>query len=285
LSKNAAESHLFENIQSLATMLQNSQRPVIVCGTDIVNISVITAAADLALQLQDANKRAGLFYVLPGANAYGAAIVSAGSEPFSELLGAIENGEVRALLLVETDFLYHFHDQARVKSALRKLELLVVMDYLPNRAQEFVGQTPVTIHSSVSASSLTYITFPTLTHFETHASFINQEGRLQQATPVHADGMPLSQLTGGKHPPREFRNDIPGGGAKAAWRIFSELEAAILPSHPAMTSFDDLWSRIAQELNTDVQIENSKEIPDKLRIFSKNISPEPVAWITGSFIE
>ncbi len=275
LSENAAESHLCENIQPLATMLQNSQRPVIVCGTDIVNISVITAAADLAIQLQDANKRAGLFYVLPGANAYGAAIVSAGSEPFSELLGAIENGEVRALLVVETDFLYHFPDQARVKSALGKLELLVVMDYLSNRTLEFVGQTPATIHSSVPASALTYITLPTLTIFETQGTFINQEGRLQQATPVHADGMPLSQLTGGKHPPREFRKDIPGAGAKAAWRIFSELEAAILSSssHTSITSFHDLWSRIAQKLNIDVHIENSKEIPDNLRIFSKNINP------------
>ncbi len=274
LSENAAESYLCENIQPLAIMLQNSQRPVIVCGTDIVNLSVITAAADLALQLQDANKCAGLFYVLPGANAYGAAIASIGSEPFSELLGSIENGEVRALLLVETDFLYHFPDQARVKSALERLELLVVMDYLPNHTMEFVGQTPATISSSVPTSALTYITLPTLTHFETQASFINQEGRLQQATPVHTSGTPLSQLTGGKHPPREFRNDIPGGGAKAAWRIFSELEAAILSSHPAMTSFHDLWSRIEQELNIDVHIENSNEIPDNLRIYSKNISSE-----------
>ena len=285
LSENAAECHLHENIQPLAIMLQNSQRPVIVCGTDIVNISAITAAADLTLQLQDANKRAGLFYILPGANAYGAAIASANSEPFSELLGAIENGNVRALLLVETDFLCHFPDQTRVKNALGKLELLIVMDYLPNRTLEFVGQTPATISSSVPASALTYIILPTLTHFETQASFINQEGRLQQATPVHASGAPLSQLTGGKHPPREFRNDIPGGGAKAAWRIFSELEAAILSPHPAMTSFHDLWSRIARELKMDVHIENSAEIPDNLRIFSRNICPEPVAWIAGGFIE
>jgi NADH-quinone oxidoreductase subunit G len=285
LSENATESHLCENIQPLATMLQNSQRPVIVCGTDIVNISVITAAADLALQLQDANKRAGLFYVLPGANAYGAAIASADSEPFSELLGAIENGNVRALLLVETDFLCLFPDQSRVKNALGKLDILVVIDYLPNRVLEFVEQTPATIHSSVPASALTYITFPTLTHFETQASFINQEGRLQRATPVHASGTPLSQVTSGKHPPREFRKDIPGGGAKAAWRIFSELEAAILSFHPAMTSFHDLWSRIAQELNIGVHIENSAEIPDSVRLFSKNIGTEPVAWIAGSFIE
>jgi hypothetical protein len=92
---------------------------------------------------------------------------------------------------------------------------------------------------------------------------------LHQATPVHASGTPLSQLTGGKHPPREFQKDIPGAGAKAAWRIFSELEAAILSSRPSITSFHDLWSRIAPELNMDVHIENITEIPDNLRIFSK----------------
>ncbi len=52
-----------------------------------------------------------------------------------------------------------------------------------------------------------------------------------------------------------------------------------------MTSFHDLWSRIAQDLNMGVHIENSAEIPDNLRIFSRNISPEPVAWIAGGFKE
>ena len=244
-------------LQALEAMLQNSRRPVVVCGTDIVSLSVITAAADLALQLQAGNKRTGLFYVLPGANAFGAAIASAGGEPFSEILGAIENGQVRALLLVETDPLYHFPDPERVKNTLGKLELLVVLDYLPNRITGLVEQTPATM----GVSALMHIMIPTLTHFETRASFINQEGRLQRTTPVHAHGLPLSQLTGGNHPPREFRNDIPGAGAKAAWQILSELEAAILSSHPAVTSFHDLWSRIGPELNMDVHIENSAEIP------------------------
>ena len=173
-------------------MLQNSQRPVIVCGTDIVSLSVITAAADLALQLQTGNKRAGLFYVLPGANAYGAAIASAGSEPFSELLGAIENGQVRALLLVETDPLYHFPDPERVKNALGKLELLVVLDYLPNRTIGVYWAD--TGHNAFvcPASAPMHIILPTLTHFETRASFINQEGRLQQADSVHRRHAPVA---------------------------------------------------------------------------------------------
>ncbi len=95
--------------------------------------------------------------------------------------------------------------------------------------------------------------------------------------------MPLSQLTGGNHPPREFRNDIPGSGAKAAWRILSELEAAISSSQPAASTFDDLWSRILPELDMDDHVENSAEIPDDLRIFRKNINPQPVAGVTVRF--
>jgi len=229
-------------------LLQNSQKPVIVCGTDIASLSAITAAADLALELQADNKRPGLFYVLPEANAYGAAIASAGGQPFSEILDDVENGKIKALLLVETDPLYHCPDTERVKNALGKLECLMVLDYLPNHCIGFVG----TMLAAMGASAPMCIIIPTLTHFETISSFINQQGRLQRANPVHANGMPLSQLTGGNHPPREFRNDIPGAGAKAAWQILSELEAAILSSQPAVFSYHDLWSRISSEPNADI---------------------------------
>ncbi len=253
--------------EALAAMLQNSQRPVIVCGTDIVDLYLVTAAAELARYLHAENKRAGLFYVLPCANSSGAVIASAGGKSFSELLCSIENGNIKALLLVEMDPLYQFPDPERVKNALRTLELLIVMDYLPNRTIGYISETP----SLSNPSALKQIIFPTLTLFETHAGFINQECRLQRSTPVHAGGMPLSQLTGGSHPPRQFPCDIPGADAKAAWQVLSDLEAAILSTPPAPGSFHELWSRIGSELG----IENRAEIPDDLRIFPKNIQPEP----------
>jgi len=280
ISPHASEIHqTTPRFQALEAMLQNSQRPVIVCGTDIVGLSVITAAADLALQLQAGDKHAGLFYVLPGANAYGAAIASKGCEPFSEILGAIETGEVRALLLVETDPLYYFPDLERVKTALLKLELLVVLDYLPNRTLAFAGQAPATIRSSVPVSTPTHISIPTLTHFETRASFINQEGRLQQADSVHCGGMPLSQLTGGNHPPRKYRKDIPGACAKAAWQVLSELEATLSPAHPAIPSFRDLWSRIERQLDIAVHIESNRLICNDSRLFLQGSRLSPFTLI------
>ena len=50
---------------------------MVVCGTDIVRETTPSLAADIALLLKAAGKEAGLFYLLPGANAFGAALVSA----------------------------------------------------------------------------------------------------------------------------------------------------------------------------------------------------------------
>jgi len=264
--------------QALATMFQNSQRPVIVCGTNIVSLSVIAAAADLAHELKAGNKRAGLFYVLSGANAFGAAIASDGGKPFSEILHLMENGQVRALLLVEADPLYHFPNQERMKNALKKLELLVVLDYLPNRTLALFGKAPAAMPTPASAPIC--ILLPTLTHFETSAGFINNEGRLQHADAVHCGGMPLSQLTGGSHPPRAYRKDIPGTGANAAWEVLSELEAAILPAHPVVPSFRDLWSRIEQQLNIPSHAECNRKISDDRHIFSHGSNPTSFALIS-----
>ncbi len=262
-------------MQALSAMLHNSQRPVVVCGTDTVGLSVINLAADLALKLQSGKRRTGLFYVLPGANSYGAALAVDGGPPFSGILDAIENGTIKALILVETDPLFQSPDPERVKNALGKLECLLVLDYLANRTILFIEQA----FAAMDASAPMCIIFPTLTHFETRSSFINQEGRLQRAIPVHAGGLPLSQLTDGSHPPREFRNDIPGAGAKAAWRILSELEGAILSSQPAVSSYHDLWSRIGPELN--VPVENGLEIPGSMHIIQKNTAMESGKEIAG----
>lgn len=229
----------------LQELLQNSRRPVIVCGTDNAGLSAITMAADLALQLQAGGKPAGLFYVLPEANAYGAVIASSGGRTFYDLLIEIEKGNIKTLLLAESDLLNHFPAE-RLKNALGKLECLIVLDYLADHTIQFFEKA----FTAMGATAPMRLFMPTLTHFETRASFINQEGRLQRAAPVHAYGMPLSQLTGGGHPPREFRNDIPGAGAKAAWRILTDLEAVISSSHFAAFSYHDLWSRIAPVLNS-----------------------------------
>ena len=165
-----------DRIPSLAAALSVARRPVVVCGTDAVPETAPETAADLALLLRAAPppvREAGLFYLLPGANAFGAGLLSSGSLSFSDVVEGIEAGRVRALLSVEADPFRSFPDRDRLEKALASLALLVVLDYLPSGLTGLAG-----------------IFFPTLTHFETPSRFINQEGRLALVPAVHRAGIP-----------------------------------------------------------------------------------------------
>ncbi|MCE5334856.1 MAG: NADH-quinone oxidoreductase subunit NuoG [Desulfobacteraceae bacterium] len=224
LDRRSEDATLQSRIEDLAAGLAAAKRPAIVCGTGIVDETTPAFAADCALLLYRAGKRAGVFYVLPGANSYSSAVLSENDgRTFADILEAMEGGSVRALVVVENDLFRNFPDTRRLEEALARLELLIVIDYLPtgleNRASVF---------------------FPSSTAFETGSTFINQEGRAQFAHPVHAGGVPIL----GGSPEHVFRPDVPGGGQKPAWSILHGLETGlsgsggisaeeIIASHPA----------------------------------------------------
>jgi len=201
---------LEDRLTGIAQTMQKCQRPVLVCGTDVVRETTPGLAADLAHLIKAMVKWAGVFYLLPGPNAFGAALLSPAQEP-APLIEGIERGDIKALLLVESDPFWLYPDQRRLAKALDKLDLLLVMDYLPSQSVERA-----------------HIVLPTITLFEgPPSSFANQEGRLQVATPVFAGGIPIAQISDDKHPPRIFLQDIPGGEPKAPSAIFRDLSTAI----------------------------------------------------------
>ena len=213
---------------ALGQKLRDCQNPVIVCNTDIVRETTPVLAADHARLWQAAKGQAGLFYLLPGPNAFGAALLSAKTE--ADPLAALESGSVKALLVVETDPFWSYPDRQRLIRALDNLELLVVLDYLPSatvaRAQVFL---------------------PTATVFEPGPShYLNQEGRLQQARPLHQGGTPITQVSGGSHPPREFLDCIPGGEPRPASEILADLAEA-LPGAEAGRPEGELWNWLSRE--------------------------------------
>ena len=67
----AAGTQINERLTALGRQFGQSRRPVLVCGTDVVRESTPALAADLARLLREAGLDAGLFYLLPGANAFG----------------------------------------------------------------------------------------------------------------------------------------------------------------------------------------------------------------------
>ena len=126
-------------------------------------------------------KNAGLFYILPGAGSFSSALLSGLHSPgigsgagISELIGDIEKGVVRALVVLESDPFHYYPDRLRLDRAMSKLELLVAIDYFPTM--------------TVNQASIFY---PASTIFETGSTYINQEGRAQFAQRVHYGGVPI----------------------------------------------------------------------------------------------
>jgi len=223
------DSPIQDFLADTAKLLQAAEKPVIVCATDIVWEGTPDAAADLANLLRAAGQEAKIFYVLPEANAFGAALLSPEVQEPEDALEAIERGAARALVVVENDPFWTYPDQERLRQALSKLELLVVLDYL-----------------SSPAAARAQVLLPTVTVFEhTAAHFLNQEGRLQQATPLHEGGTPIMQVSGGGHPPREFLDHIPGGEPRAAAEILQELAGALAREEAAHN--EDIWTWLIEE--------------------------------------
>ncbi len=197
-------------IAPLCEQLGSSKRPAIICGTDVTRETTPAFAADCARLLRLAGKEAGLFYLLPGAGSFSSAILSgAQGQAFADLVGDIEKGLVRALVVVESDPFHYYPDRPRLDRAMSKLELLVAIDYFPTE--------------TVNRASIFY---PASTIFETGSTYINQEGRAQFAQRVHHGGVPI---WGGERPPRVYRNFIPGGDHLPAWEALWEIAGMPAP--------------------------------------------------------
>jgi len=245
------EAAIKNRMANLTQKLRQSSYPVIVCGTAIVRETTPDVAADSALFLRAVKDRAGLFYVMPEANTFGAAILSSKESSLMDVIESIEKGSVRALILVESDPFWSFPDRERLKQAVGKLDLFLVMDYLPSHAAQ-----------------LAHIFFPTRTLFEMETSFVNQEGRVQFASSAYLGGTPISQIGAGGHPPRTFRHDIPGGEPESAWEMMAKLANAMpLPSLKMFSlSRRELWDWIGSEYPVFADVQIADDLSDGARV-------------------
>ena len=226
----ASFDDLFEGRSSeLRGKLEKSQFTVVICGTDVVNESTPRFAADAASLLLSSKKKVGLFYVMPGANAFSAGLLMNENASFSNILRGIEDGATKALLVVESDPFWSYPDQERLDKAITKLDLLIVIDHLPSKIAQ-----------------LAHIFIPSSTVFETESGFVNQEGRIQFTRPVYSGGIPMNQISGGGHPPRVFRSDIPGSDPRPAWKILDGISAAMAGERKEMSK-EDLYEWLQHE--------------------------------------
>jgi NADH-quinone oxidoreductase subunit G len=208
-----------KKIAEIAAMLQASACPVIVCGTETVSAQVVHRAADLATGLSASGKRAGLFFPMPGANAFAAGRLTAESDNIQDLVEAIDQGRVKALVVAEQDLFSHGGDTNRIEQALQTLEFLVVLDY---------RDTPT--------ARMAHAVLPIQTLYEAGGIFVNNEARAQQALPALSVGTPISIIGKGDHPPRQFQQTAPGSQCKAAWQLLLELSQHPVPIQDVMTA-------------------------------------------------
>jgi NADH-quinone oxidoreductase subunit G len=245
------DSSINDRIGPVAEKLEKSRRPVIICGTDIVSETTPALAADLALFLGAGKDHSGLFYTMDGANGFGAALLSSKEvHSFSDILEAIENGTTKILLVVESDPFRFFPDRERLEAAFKKLDHLIVLDYLPSKT---------VAHADIF--------LPTSTIFEEISSFINQEGRLQHAEAVDVGGIPIW----GSHPPRVYSDRIPGGDPTEAWRILQGLgHNAVHPMVEVATESPFQW--IADESPALVGLRDRSYSIDSMRVIPERSS-------------
>jgi NADH-quinone oxidoreductase subunit G len=223
------EKRELRELKKIARALARSQRPALICGTDLVPQELPAMAAGLVRILREQGKEAGLSFILPGANAFGAALVAPEEAAAGDLLEAIEQEEVRALLVVENDPIFNFPDRGRMERTLARLQLLVVLDHLP---------TPT--------AQLAHIFIPVTNLYESPgASLVNQEGRLQRANAACHAGQPLSQSHGGAHPPHTFPAAVAGGDPQPSADLLDQL-ARRLSSNGEGTSHISDWDWLAQ---------------------------------------
>lgn len=221
---------LWARIEAAAKALGACKNPVIACGTALVPAELPGLAGDAAGRIASAKNGCGLFFALPGANAFGAALLEADDAPsIEDVLVGIEQGTVKAVLAMECDpFALGAagpgFGRARLDAALARLEAVVVLDHLP---------TPLAAAADVF--------LPVTVLFESGGTLVNNEGRLQLAAPAYAPGLPVSQDGHGDHPPRDYDHGHPGAAPQPAWQVLAEILAAANGPHPPA----DLWTAVA----------------------------------------
>jgi NADH-quinone oxidoreductase subunit G len=252
-----------EKLSFLAEKLRASLRPIIVCATETVRQQTPALAADVALLLQSAGKQAGLFYLMPGANAFAAGLLSNETASFESLIEDIENDSIKGLILVESNPFWEFPDRQRLENALTRLKLLVVMDYM-----------------SSEAAQKAHVFLPTTTLYESGGVYTNQEARVQVAQPAYRGGTSIALTGGGDHPPRIYGAGIPGHETEAAWQLL-----AYLTGDRQQQSAKDLragiWNWLAETESGFKDLGSIEEIPDdgirfyRTPDFSGRFSSEP----------
>jgi NADH-quinone oxidoreductase subunit G len=242
----------------LAELIKNATTPekaTIICGTDIPGVDAIDACSDLAKKLN-----CGLFYTLSAANSFGAATLAGNGPDFEDILTGIEKGVIKTLVALESDPLGMYPDRERVSQAIKKLETLIVMDYL-----------------STETGRAADVFFPAAAYAEMDGIFINNEGRAQAFSRAYIPGIPVNTMGPKLHPPREFVLEVPGR-SYPAWEYVRDVARAMEIDCRDIESLEAIRQSLASEAAQFASIgEINPESPGLVITAGFEYSPPPAA--------
>ena len=201
-------------IAALSPILAEARRVAVVCGTDLTTPGhgLVSLAADLARLFAAVRPWAGVSYLMPGPNAWGA-VRALGPDmgDLDALAAGIAAGEIKAVVAAEADLFFPMADPTVPAAAADRLDLLVALDCLPTGTVRRAG-----------------VFFPTQTVFEAGGTYAGAEGRLGVASSIFAGGTPVRQMADGGHPFRIYETGgIPGSAPRPAHRILARLGDAV----------------------------------------------------------
>ncbi len=163
------------------------ERPVVICGTRHNSPAVIEQLGQAAAKLA---------CLLPGPNAFGAALLAREHEGIS-LAAALATGKVKGVVAFEADI---------PAELLAGVPFVAALDWLPTEPVKRAD-----------------IVLPAAAWVEMDGTFVNNEGRAQRFRKVMEPGLPVKGLDPALHPPRIHRSVPPGGGVRPAWRAIGDL--------------------------------------------------------------
>lgn len=196
--------------REIASSLDGSERPVVLSGTSQGRSGAIEAAANVAWALCEKGRSAGLHFVLPEWNSFGAAMI--GGLGIDEIAGLVEKGQADTLIVLENDLFLRL-DQARAEALLNGVATVVVLDSVQTRT-----------------TSRADFVLPAATFAECSGTVVNSEGRAQRFYQVFK---PPEEIQAGWRWIRDLL-EAAGRPEAASWGDLDAVDVAMARAIPSL---------------------------------------------------
>ncbi|MGH9738816.1 MAG: NADH-quinone oxidoreductase subunit NuoG [Candidatus Acidiferrales bacterium] len=194
----------------IATVLLDSQKPLVISGPSCRNEAVIQAAANVARALCRAGKASSLTFAMPESNSAGLAML--GGAALSAAFEAVKNGAVDTVIALEND-LFRRAPAVQVDALLKSAVHVVVLDSLENET-----------------TARGELVLPAGTFAESEGTIVNNEGRSQRffrALPPEGDVQESWKW---------LAKVIPGKGGVRPWQVLDDIIVALTRSIPSLAA-------------------------------------------------